>query len=157
MLDFSVIKGKEYYVDDTVEALVRVRLYKMKPVEVVFFVVFHPRALSSERLADADDLIRSVLVKFPHMAEDVNQLGGWIHVMNDNWILLCHDGTDIKRVEFVLGHSKLPYSFVVSYHVDSPLVSVDYRVSAKDRPHFDSLAETILEEYWSEICGGGER
>jgi len=155
MLDFSVIRGNEDYVDDIVEAFVKINLYKIKPVEVGFFIAFHPRELKIEKLADAVDLIRSVLIKIPYMVEDVNQLGGWINMMNDNWVLICHGGSDIRRVEFVLGHSRLPYSFVVTYHVDSPLVSIDYRVAAKDRPYFDSLAEAILEEYYKELTGGG--
>jgi hypothetical protein len=156
-LNFSVIKGKEDYVDDIVEVLVKVGLYKIKPTELHFFVAFHPWVIRGEKSAGAIDLIRSVLIRLMHMSEDVNQLGGWINMMNDNWVLVCHDNEDLKRVEFVLGHSRMPYNFVVTYNVNSPLVSIDYRVATKGRSYFDALAEAILEEYWSEMRGGGER
>ena len=156
-IDFSLIRGRDDFVDGTVEALVKMMIYKIKPVGLDFFVAFHPRELKVESPADAVDLIRLVLIRILHMFEDVNRMGGWIHLMNDNWALIFHDGTDIRRVEFVFGHSKLPYNLVVTYHVDGSVVFADYRISAKDKPYFDTLVESIIDEYWADLTRGGEQ
>jgi len=156
-IDFSLIRGKDDFVDGTVEALVKMMIYKIKPVGLDFFVAFHPRELKVESSADAVDLIRLALIRILRMVEDVDRMGGWIHLMNDNWVLIFHDGKDIRRVEFILGHSKLPYSFVVSYHVDGSLVCADYRMVAKDKPYFDTLVEAIIDEYLVDVTRGGDQ
>ena len=153
-IDFSLIKGREDFVDGTVEALVKMRIYKIKPVGLDFFSAFHPRELRVGSSADAVDLIRLALIRLYHMVEDLGQMGSWINLMNDNWILVFHDGKDIRRIEFIMGHSKLPHNFVVAYHVDGSLVFVDYRVAFKEKSHFDNLVEAIVDEYWEELAGG---
>ena len=155
-IDFSLIKGREDFVDNTVEALVRMRIYRRKPVGPDFFVTFYPRELKSQSFENAVDWIRLVLIRLYHMVEDVGQMGGWIQLMDDNWLLIFHDGSDIRRVEFILGHSKLPYNFSVAYHVDGSLVFMDYRVASKEKSHFDTLVEAIFDEYWKELIGGGD-
>jgi len=155
MIDFSLIRGREDFVDGTVEELVKMRIYKIKPVGLDFFLAFHPRELSVGSSASAVDFIRLALIRLLQMVEDVNTTGSWIHLMNDNWVLIFHDGNDIRRVEFILGHSKLPYNFVVSYHVDGSLVCADYRMVAKDKPYFDTLVEAIIDEYWADLTKGG--
>ena len=156
-IDFSLIRGREDFVDGTVEALVRLKIYMIKPVSSDFYVVFHPRELKVSSSVDAVDFIKSTLIRLINMIEDLGQMGGWMSLMDNNLVIILHDGIDIREVEFVFGHSKLPHYFVVAYYVDGPLVFMDYRVASKEKSYFDTLVETIIDEYWEELISGGDK
>jgi len=157
VIDFSLLKGREDFAEGVIEALVRLKIYMIKPVSFDFYVVFHPRELKVLSSADAVDFIKSALIRLINMIEDLGQMGGWMRLMGNNLVLIFHDGIDIRQVEFVFGHSKLPYYFVVAYYVDGPLVFMDYRVASKEKSYFDTLVETIIDEYWEELISGGDK
>jgi hypothetical protein len=105
-----------------------------------------------------EDLLKSSLYRLPYIAGDLSDFDSWVQLMDENYIVVYHDRYLATRIDVVMKHSRLPYYFVIAYHIDKPFFTADLHVVAVLKSYFDTLAESVLDEYWPEITGrGGER
>jgi len=139
------------------ETILKIYMQRVEPSALRFSVLYHPKTVTLDSV-NLEDLLKSLLYWLPHIAEDLSNFAGWIHLMNKNYIIAYHDKELVSRIDLVLSHLKLPYKFVLSYHIDRSFLSVDLHVASDIKYHFDVLAESILDEYYKELTGGeGDR
>jgi hypothetical protein len=155
MLDFDVVEHA-LMAGQPKETTLLVSLDQISPREIKFPIIYHPMILQSNKI-NLEDLLKSSLYRMPHIAEDLSHFANLIHLMDEHFIVIYHDRESTTRIDVVLKHGKLPYYFVVAYHIDKPFFSADLHVVTKGKFFFDTLAEAVIEEYWSDLTVGGER
>lgn len=132
----------------------KVRLDQTAPHKMTFSVIYHPKVVDFGRV-DLEGLLESSLYRLPYIAEDLSHFADWIRLMNENYIVIYHDRELTTRIDVVMGHSRLPYRFIIAYHIDKPHISADLHIVTSFRNRFDTIAESVLDEHWKEILGGG--
>jgi len=136
------------------ETILRIYMNRVEPSALHFSVLCHPRTVNLDNV-NLEDLLKSLLYRLPHIAEDVSRFS-WVSLLDKNYLIAYHDRELVTRIDLVFSHLKLPYKFVVAYHIDSPYLSVDLHVVAEEEKYFDTLAESILDEYWHLLGRGRE-
>jgi hypothetical protein len=137
------------------ETILKIYMHRIEPRALHFSVTYHPRTVNLN-VVNLEDLLTSLLYRLPHIAEDIDRFG-FANLMDKNYFIAYHDKELVTRIDVVFSHSKLPYKFVVAYHLDSPFLSVDLHTVAEKKAFFDTLVESILDEYWTDLTKGGER
>jgi hypothetical protein len=156
VLDFDVVEWPGTGIQPKETAL-KIHLDQGSPREVEFPVIYLPKVVNLNEI-NLEDLLKSSLYRLPHIAGDLSHFASWVHLMNENYIVVYHDRYLATRIDVVMKHSRLPYYFVIAYHIDKPYFSADLHVVTGVKSYFDTLAESVVDEYWSEITGrGGER
>ena len=136
------------------ETILKIYMHRIEPSALHFSVIYHPKTINLEAV-NLGDLLTSLLYRLPHIAEDISRFN-WVQLMDKNYLIAYHDKELVTRVDLVFSHLKLPYKFVVSYHLDLPFLSVDLHTVADEETYFNILVESILDEYYS-LLGGGSR
>jgi hypothetical protein len=154
VLDFDLVEWPGTGIQPK-ETTLKIHLDQISPREIKFPVTYHPRVVNLNEI-DLEDLLKSSLYRLPHIAGDLSNFASWTHLMDENYIVIYHDRDLATRIDVVMKHSRLPYYFVIAYHIDKPFFSADLHVVAVLKSCFDALAESVLDEYWSEISRGGE-
>jgi len=138
------------------ETILKIYMHRIEPKTSHFSVLYHPKTVNLDAI-DLEDLLKSLLYRLPHIAEDINNFS-FTNLVDKNYLIAYHDKELVTRIDLIFSHLKLPYKFVVAYHLDIPYLSVDFHVVADERRFFDDIAESILDEYWVSLnSGGGKR
>jgi hypothetical protein len=154
VLDFDVAEWPGTGIQPK-ETTLKIHLDQVSPREVKFAVIYHPKAVSLNEI-NLEDLLKSSLYRLPHIAGDLSNFASWIYLMNENYIVIYHDRELVTRIDVVMRHSRLPYYFVIAYHIDKPFFSADLHVVTDMKSYFDTLAESVVDEYWPTLIGGGK-
>jgi len=128
------------------EAVLKIYMNRVKPSALHFSVLYHPKAVNMDAV-NLEELLKSLLYRLPHIAEDVSRFS-WASSLDKNYLIVYHDKELVTRIDVIFSHLKLPYKFVVAYHIDSPFLTVDMHVVAEGETYFNTLVEPILDEYW---------
>jgi hypothetical protein len=155
LLDFDVVEFPGTAIQPK-ETTLKIRLDQICPHQMSFGVIYHPKVVNLNDV-NLEDLLKSSLYRLPYVAEDLSRFADWIHIMNQNAIVIYHDRELTTRIDVVMGHKHLPYRFVIAYHIDKPYFSTDLHIVADAKSYYDTLAEAIMDEYWPVIVGGGEK
>lgn len=153
LLDFDVAEWPGTGIQPK-ETTLKIHLDQISPREVRFAVVYHPKVVNLNA-TNLEDLLKSSLYRLPHIAEDLSRVGDWVHLMNENYIVIYHDRELATRIDVVMKHRHLPYYFVIAYHIDKPFFSADLHVVTNEKFFFDTLAEAVMDEWQTAILGGG--
>ena len=138
------------------ETILKIYMHRIEPSALHFSVLYHPKTVNLDAIG-LEDLLKSLLYRLPHIAEDINNFS-FTNLVDKNYLIAYHDKELVTRIDLIFSHLKLPYKFVVAYHLDIPYLSVDFHVVADERRFFDDIAESILDEYWVSLnSGGGKR
>jgi hypothetical protein len=137
------------------ETTLKVHLYQISTREIKLPVIYHPKVVNLNEI-NFENLLKSSLYRLPHIALDLSHFDSWVHLMNEKYIMIYHDRDLATRIDVVIKHSRLPYYFVIAYHINKPFFTADLHVVAVLKSHFNVLVESVLDEYWSEISRGGE-
>jgi hypothetical protein len=131
----------------------------------LFSAIFWPDKVRKSEVS-LRDLIMSVMRGLAYIVCDVDVFRDLVRLADHGNILVYHDGRLLTRADLVMRRKGVPYEFVVSYHFDFlnfqhgytvPRASTSYGIIARGKANFDVLAEAIIDEYWREFIGGGER
>ena len=135
------------------ETVLKLYMQRVEPSSLHFSVLYHPKAVNLGSV-NLEDLLKSLLYRLPHIAEDVSRFS-WAGLMGRSYIIAYHDRELVTRIDVVFSCPKVPYKFVVAYHIDGAFLSVDLHVVTDVKSYFDLLAESVVDEYWQVLTDGG--
>jgi hypothetical protein len=138
------------------ETFIRIHLFVGPATKIrIFDVAYHPFEVCKSEI-HLDDLLESSLRALFYVACDICRHMDLVHLTDDRQIIIYHDGRWVTRIDIIMRRSKVPYHFVISYHIDAPFVAVEYGIISKELLDFGVLKDAVVEEYWRQFVGGGD-